>query len=160
MSQSLIITTGIAGSTKSTWAAEIASRHDYDIVNMDAIRGELTGDMCDQSRNDEVYKIATGKIYDSLESGRSVVFDATNRNVRARRHLIEIGKAHGARVVGVYFKTDVNHCLARINKRERKVPDHIVQQQFDNLVPPTIGEGFDELQTMHVDNPDYVPTLI
>lgn len=157
---SLILTVGIVASGKSTWANIVAADHDMLVVNMDSIRADLCGDASDQSRNKEVYSKAEALVHEGLESGRSVIFDATSRTPKTRKHLIKIGKAYGARLIGVYFKADIVGCKIRNAARDRKVPDSVIDIHQATLVPPSTTEGLDEVQIANVDHESYTPVLL
>ena len=83
----------------------------------------------------------------ALAAGRSVVVDNTNPSPDARKPLIEIGRRHGARIVGYFFEVDVKTALARNRGREGKarVPDVALFVTKKKLVPPSYDEGFDEI---------------
>jgi predicted kinase len=57
-------------------------------------------------------------VSEHLAAGRSVVVDNTNPTVDDRRRLIELGRRHGARVVGYWFTASVREAIAR-NARRR-----------------------------------------
>lgn len=156
----LIVTCGVSGSTKSTWAAAVAPTLNALIVNMDSIRLMLCGDASDQSKNQAVFEESILQVDTALAAGQSVIYDNVNKNARARRKVIEMAKKHGAKVIGVYFETDLMVAQLRNAARDRVVPSEIVAKQHRDLVPPSFDEGFDELMTMHPDNPSYKPCLL
>lgn len=83
----------------------------------------------------------------ALAEGKSVVVDNTSPSPAERAALIELGRRHGARIIGVYFDVDVKTSLTRNRLREGKarVPDVAVFVTRKKLVPPTLAEGFDEI---------------
>jgi predicted kinase len=70
------ITVGISGSGKTTWLLENSTGKR--VISPDEIRRELTGDVSDQTKNKEVFKIAFERVINALNNGVSVIFDATN----------------------------------------------------------------------------------
>jgi predicted kinase len=86
-------------------------------------------------------------IAEALAAGRSVVVDNTNPSAEVRAPLIEIGKQHGARVVGYYFESNVQECLERNARREgrARVPEVGFFATLKQLQRPSYAEGFDAL---------------
>lgn len=84
---------------------------------------------------------------EALREGRSVVVDNTNPSAEVRAPLIEIGQRLGARVVGYYFESNVEECLARNAKRvgAARVPEVGFFATLKQLQRPTFAEGFDAL---------------
>ena len=72
----LYVLVGLSGSGKSTLAAQRDAN--TVIVSSDAIREELTGEIEDQSRNNEVFEIFHQRIRKNLEEGKNAIADATN----------------------------------------------------------------------------------
>ena len=82
-----------------------------------------------------------------LERGKNCVVDNTNIRREDRVRYIPAARARGYRVVGYYFESDLNGCLARNGKRSGKacVPDRAIRGKLAALEPPTRAEGFDEI---------------
>ena len=102
----LIITVGIPGCGKSTWVnqhkAYVKKLFLYKrlytlgrplcgafVVCPDDIRKELTGDITDQSKNNEVWEIAKTRVRAWLNNKYDVILDATNVSTKGRRSFIE-----------------------------------------------------------------------
>lgn len=88
-----IIPIGISGSGKS----RLYKTEYSDIVKIcpDDIRLELTGDISDQSKNKEVFKIVDDRIAECVSNNTDFYLDATNLNTNYRekltRELVEKG---------------------------------------------------------------------
>jgi predicted kinase len=95
-------------------------------------------------------------IEEALTAGRSVVVDNTNPTLGDRADLIGRAHAHGARVTGYWFETDVPDCLARNARREgrAKVPVVAIYAARKRLVIPSAAEGFDALYRVRLDTPN------
>ncbi len=89
----------------------------------------------------------------ALAQGQSVVVDNTNPSRDVRAPLIELGRRHGARIIAVYFETDVKTALVRNRQREgrARVPDVAIFTTRKKLVPPSHAEGFDEVRVIGSD---------
>lgn len=135
MGAELVIFVGLQASGKSTFFYErFAATHEHvskDLFRNNRNRNRRQGDLVEAA----------------LRAGRPVVVDNTNPTVGDRRPLVELGRVFGARVVGYYFDSGVRGCLARNARREgeARVPDVAILATAKRLVPPSCGEGFDEL---------------
>ena len=142
----LIIFIGLQASGKSTYFhTHFAATHQY--VSKDMLRNNKRPD----TRQTQLIESA-------LKTGRSVVVDNTNPTVEARAQLINLGRMHGARIIGYYFESHVSICIKRNKQREGKarVPDVAIYATAKKLVPPTYAEGFDELYYVRLaDNSEY-----
>src|ERR1051326_6585019 len=68
----------------------------------------------------------------------------------SRPPLVAIGRRHGARIVAIYFETDVRTAIMRNRQREgrARVPDVAIFTTKKKLMPPTLEEGFDEVRVV------------
>ena len=57
---------GISGSGKSTFVQNMFNGFEYEYINADRIRKELTGDESNQDKNSEVFKIVFNKFTKAL----------------------------------------------------------------------------------------------
>jgi predicted kinase len=131
----LVLLIGLQGAGKSSfYRARFAATHA--LVSKDRLRN---------NRNPE--RRQQQLIAEAVAEGRSVVVDNTNPTAEARRPLIELGRAAGARVVGYYFESRLADCLRRNAQRagKERVPDVALFATAKRLELPTRAEGFDEL---------------
>ncbi len=139
MAVELVIFVGLQASGKSTFFRErFAATHEH--VSKDLLRN-----------NKNPNRRQAQLIQAALEAGRSVVVDNTNPAIEDRRPLIELGRKHGARVIGYFFDARVRESLRRNAGREGKarVPDVAIFAAAKRLVPPSYSEGFDGLFRVH-----------
>lgn len=120
----LYVPVGMPGCGKSTVAASLPSH--VVIVNPDSIREELTGDVTDQSKNSEVFRLAHDRAGEALTNGQNVFFDATNLTPKARASLIKIAALTDAMPVAVLFLTPPAECRRRNRERSRIVPEAVM----------------------------------
>lgn len=130
----LVIFVGLPASGKST----------YYLENFAATHVHVSKDLLPRGARQEVL------IAKALAAGKSVVVDNTNPSAEARKPLIELGRRHGARIVGYFFEIDVKAALMRNRGREGKarVPDVALFVTKKKLAPPSYDEGFDELHVV------------
>ena len=134
----LIIFVGLPGAGKTTYyRAHFAATHAH--VSKDLMPNA-------RRRDDRQER----EIEAALAGGTSVVVDNTNPSVDVRAPLIALGRRHGARIVAVYFETDVRTAIMRNRQREGKarVPDVAIFATKKKLVPPALDEGFDEVRVV------------
>ena len=134
----LIVFAGLPGAGKTTYyRAHFAATHAH--VSKDLMPNARRRD--DRQERD---------IEAALADGRSVVVDNTNPSPDVRAPLIALGRRHGARIVAVYFETDVRTAIMRNRQREGKarVPDVAIFATKKKLVPPAFEEGFDEVRVV------------
>ena len=134
----LIILVGLPGSGKSTYyRAHFAATHAH--ISKDLMPNA-------RRRDDRQER----EIAAALAEGKSVVVDNTNPSREVRAPLIALGRRHGARIVAVYFETEVKTAIMRNRQREgrARVPDVAIFATRKKLVPPTPEEGFDEVRVI------------
>jgi len=134
----LIVLVGLPGSGKTTYyRAHFAATHVH--VSKDL--------MPNAPRRDDRQ---AREIDAALGGGKSVVFDNTNPSAEVRAPLVAIGRRHGARIVAIYFETDVRTAIMRNRQREgrARVPDVAIFTTKKKLMPPTLEEGFDEVRVI------------
>jgi predicted kinase len=88
-----------------------------------------------------------------LEAGQSFVLDNTNVSTGLRAEVIGASKAAGFRVVGYYFRSDINSALARNSDRlgSARIPDRGILGTYKQLEIPELAEGFDALYYVYID---------
>src|SRR4051812_10259391 len=134
----LILLVGLPGSGKTThYRAHFAATHVH--VSKDL--------MPNAQRRDERQ---AREIEAALGGGKSVVVDNTNPSRDVRAPLIALGRRHGARIVAIYFETEVRTAIMRNRQREgrERVPDVAIFTTKKKLMPPSLEEGFDEVRVI------------
>ena len=132
-----MILVGLPGAGKSTLYRDRFASHVH--ISKDAYSGNK------QARQDAALRQA-------LAQGHSIIVDNTNVTVEERAEVIAIAREFGARVVGYYIEATTSEAVARNERRvgKDKVPKVAIFTRAKRLVPPALGEGFDELHTMRV----------
>lgn len=116
----LYVPIGISGSGKSTLGNKIvgASRTRVVVVCPDDERKRLTGNVSDQSRNDDVFSACHGLVRKHLACGDDVFFSATNLSRKDRKMLFKIAKDTKSFVMGIVLmdSMDPTLCYDRVKK--------------------------------------------
>lgn len=146
----VIVGIGIPGSGKTTFLKSFAEKHQYVYVCPDDIRVELTGDAKDQTKNKEVWECAHQRVFDAMKE-HTVVVDATFVNADQRKMFLSLLRRNGAeKVEGILVDTPIEIAKERNQKRERVVPEHVLERMsyFLKKDMPCIKDGFDTLLTI------------
>jgi predicted kinase len=141
----LIVSVGLCGSGKSTYASKLENTV---ILSSDELRLELYGDVNDQTHNDEVFKELHKRAKDALKEGKDVFYDATNVSAKRRKALVDEFRSHVDKLVAVYFDLPYEICLERNAKRDRVVPERVIERMYKTLQIPTYLEGWDDIQAV------------
>ena len=114
----LILPIGISGSGKFY----IYNKDYKDCVQVspDLIREELTGDISNQTKNKEVFKLAFERVDEYLNKGQDVFFDATNVNKEQRKNFTDKYIGTDVEVIYVVLPADIDLSWNRIRKDIRE----------------------------------------
>ena len=139
----LIITVGISGSGKTTWAEHYVEENENTInVNRDDIRVELfmNGDWSLYSKYDFNYideklvtRICFDKIKIGLLTGKTVIVSDTNVSKKVRKRLQRIAMECSVPFEMKVFEVDLQTCLDRQFKRTVNIPEHVIKNQFQRM---------------------------
>lgn len=145
---------GPSGCGKTTFAKRFTKKHSNMLyVSTDEIRQELWGDEADQQQGDVVFRTAYSRIFNGIESGYDVIFDAINISKKRRIDFINRCRRAGATFCVCYaFTGQIDRCLSNQQRRKRVVPKHIVRRQCNNYEMPTEEEGWTAINLMEAYN--------
>lgn len=150
--QNFVLMVGLPGSTKSTYAAQLAEEG-YIIHASDAIRAEL-GDETDQSKNTEVFDILYKRVKEDLQNGKNVIMDATNLRRKHRIHLLRMLQRIKCYKKCIMMCVPFEECLTNNASRERQVPDEVMWEMLGNFQMPCRSEGWDDIE-FYYPKPEY-----
>ena len=140
---------GCPASGKSTLARRLLEYDSsYCLVSTDHIREQLFGCRSIQRDWHLVQEEVDHQINLSLQSGHSIVYDATNVKREWRLELLNKFKPnYSALWYAWHIETPLEVCLFRNEERLYKVPDDALQSYYQTLQqsPPLKEEGFDQV---------------
>ena len=139
----LIVMCGLPASGKSTYSEWLAESGVFCSVCPDKIRGELYGDENIQGDGKRVFALAHARIEDLGRNKNNVVFDATNIDRKTRKDLVKKMRPHFDIIICKWFSTPLLTCKLRNAKRERQVPEEVLDSMYERFRAPMIDEGFD-----------------
>lgn len=133
--QEMIIMVGFPGSGKTTITQQFEPLEHYDVLHGDDLKTES--------------KIKKA-IKNGLESGKSVIVDATNPSVKKRSVFLELAKriVPDIQTRAIYLSTSMEESMFRNAQREKPIPKIAFYMFRKNFEMPTKEEGFDEVITV------------
>ena len=141
-----IILISCPSSGKSTLADNLIKQDpSYYIVSTDKARAQLFGDESIQGNWQQVENEVFRQIQEYLNSGHSIIYDATNAKRPWRMELIQKLKQLGEiDIIGLHLKTPLEVCKQWNQQRQRQVPEAIIENYHQALkqFPPIPAEGF------------------
>ena len=155
---------GLAGSGKSTIAKEIEyaicmSSPKYDeygradkvvLISSDDIREEILGDVNDQTQNDKVFSYIHKLIKQAVRDYNHIIVDATNLTIKNRRALLNcLDDKKDYHKIAYIVNTPIEKCKENNSKRDRKVPEYVIDNQAKKFEIPFANEGFNSIFLHH-----------
>ena len=155
---------GLAGSGKSTIAKEIEyaicmSSPKYDeygradkvvLISSDDIREEILGDVNDQTQNDKVFSHIHKLIKQAVKDYNHIIVDATNLTIKNRRALLNcLDDRKDYHKIAYIVNTPIEKCKENNSKRDRKVPEYVIDNQAKKFEIPFANEGFNSIFLHH-----------
>lgn len=137
---------GCPSSGKSTVAEEITKLYpNCRIVSTDQIREKLFGDENLQGDWELIEAEILSQIQYYLETGISIIYDATNAKREWRSDLLQkLQQYNNVQWIGWYLATPLEICQQWNKNRKRQVPDTVIEELYNSLTefPPITAEGF------------------
>ena len=155
---------GLAGSGKSTIAKEIeyaihmsSPKHDeygradkVVLISSDDIREEILGDVNDQTQNDKVFSHIHKLIKQAVRDYNHIIVDATNLTIKNRRALLNcLDDKKDYHKIAYIVNTPIEKCKDNNSKRDRKVPEYVIDNQAKKFEIPFANEGFNSIFLHH-----------
>ena len=147
-----IMTIGLSGSGKTTWARNYTKEHDNCVMfDSDAIRGMLWNDENDQQNPAKVFDTMYRCTCDALSRGQSVIYCATNLNMKYRIRTLSMLRAKFPETTFrcVIFNTPIATCKEWNNARAwrggRGLPEFVIDKQARQFQFPVENEGWDNI---------------
>lgn len=148
-----IMLCGLPASGKSTIAQALKNcRSDAECLSSDLIRKELFGDESAQTNNELVFQTLHKRVRKILDSGRSVIYDATNISYKRRMAFLQQMKSWkipDLHTTCIFVATPYEECLRQNAARGRVVPEDVIRRMYINFDVPMYAEGWD---TIHICN--------
>ena len=134
----VVFTIGLPGSGKSTWAKNMAKSPCWKRVNRDELRLMLDFKQFDYKNEKFITKVEKELILSALDSGNSVIIDATNLNkdrVRERKAIIKGYYPDVQFETKNFLNVAIEKCIANDLKRENSVGSKVIYDMWARYNP-------------------------
>jgi predicted kinase len=131
------VMSGLPGAGKSHWIRHNAAG--LPLVSLDAIRDQLGIDAADQQGR--VVDRARERARELLRDGTAFVWNATNLSRQLREQVIDLFASYNARVRIVYVEAPEQVIRERNRRRDRPVPDRVIDKLLDRWSVPAPWEA-------------------
>lgn len=143
----VVLAIGLPGSGKSSWF----KRHHITPLSSDLLRTLLFDDATEQRFQDLVFSNLRSMLKARLIARRPMNYvDATNLSPHERHTWIKMARDYGYEAQAVFFDVPVEVCIERNRRRDRMVPEDVMQRMAGKLRPPTFEEGFAKITVVRV----------
>jgi len=143
----VVLAIGLPGSGKSTWF----KRRGAVPLSSDVIRSMLFDDVTEQRFQDLVFSTLRSLLRARLVARMALNYvDATNLSPHDRRGWIKMAHDFGYEVQAVFFDVPTEVCMERNARRNRVVPEEVMQRMAGKLKPPKFEEGFSKITVVRV----------
>jgi predicted kinase len=147
----VVLSIGLPGSGKSTWF----KRHNILPLSSDMVRILLFDDVTEQRYQDLVFSTLRSMLRARLLSKRPWNYvDATNLSPHERRSWVKLAHDFGYEAHAVFFDVPPEVCMERNRRRERNVPEDVMQRMANKLRPPKFEEGFAKITVVRLKKKD------
>ena len=145
--QRIVVLVGLPGSGKSSWF----KRHNVVPLSSDMLRAMLFDDVTQQRFQDLVFSTLRSLLRARMIASMPTNYvDATNLSPHERRSWIKMAHDFGYEMQAVFFDVPVEVCMERNRRRERVVPEDVMQRMAAKLRPPEFEEGFSKVTVVRV----------
>lgn len=143
----VVLSIGLPGSGKSTWF----KRHNILPLSSDMVRILLFDDVTEQRYQDLVFSTLRAMLRARLLARRPWNYvDATNLSPHERRSWVKLAHDFGYEAHAVFFDVPPEICIERNRRRERNVPEDVMQRMASKLRPPKFEEGFAKITVVRL----------
>lgn len=162
----LIMMIGLSGSGKTTIAKEISNQlrgNEVIILSSDDLRKELLSDENDQTHNDLIFSTLKNRAFHFFSSHKNgaVIIDATNLSVKDRSWIFHSWKKdNDCYKIACIISTPFDICKIQNSKRERTVPEYVLDRQIRKFEIPFYEEGWDKIVIWNVEDENIHRNLI
>ena len=137
----VILTKGLPGSGKSTWACEQLKKFPgkYKRINKDSLRKMLDDSKFSRSNEKFVLELRDSLILQALDSGYHVIVDDTNFHPDHEERIKKLVKGKAKVRIEDFTNVSLNVCLERDAKREDSVGRKVIMRMYEKYLKPKIS---------------------
>ncbi len=134
----VLLMSGLPLSGKDTWIAEHGEGRI--VISLDDIREEFG--ISPSKKSDKVVQIAMERARKLLRKKEPFIWNGTNLIQETRQRLMKVFSDYGARVHIVYVEAPYKELYKRNQKRERYIPENVLERMIDKLEIPAPWEAY------------------
>ena len=134
----VIITKGLPGSGKSTWAKKLIDKNpnQYKRINKDDLRAMLDNSKHSKDAEKFVLKIRNQIMLMALEEGKHVIIDDTNLHPKHERTMRELTKGIAEVIIQDFTDIELEVCIKRDLNRLNSVGEKVIRQMYNDFLAP------------------------
>lgn len=136
----VIITKGLPGSGKSTWAKKLIDKYpnQYKRINKDDLRAMLDNSKHSKDAEKFVLKIRNQVILMALEEGKHVIIDDTNLHPKHEKTIRELTKGIAEVTIQDFTDVDLETCIQRDLNRLKSVGEKVIREMYNDFLAPKL----------------------
>lgn len=142
-----VLLIGAPGSGKTTWGKHFAQTRGFTRLCPDEFRAMFGKGEDDQTVSGKAFAATKSAMENALDSGKSVIIDATNMYRKTRKDFLDIAKNKGAKTMAVVFEATKETLLERNKLRGasggRNVPEDVIDRMLGRYERPVEKVEFD-----------------
>jgi predicted kinase len=137
--QKVIITKGLPGSGKSTWAKSVVSSaipNKYKRISKDDLRLMMDNSLWSKANEKFVLKVRDYIILEALKDNKIPIVDDTNLNPLHENHIRELVKGIAEVEIQDFTDVSIEKCIENDLKRPNSVGQKIIYQMYNQWLKP------------------------
>lgn len=138
----VILTRGLPGSGKSTWAKQVLDNKpgSYKRINKDDLRAMLDNNKWSNDNEKFVLKVRNLLILEALSRGKHVIIDDTNLHPKHERAIKELVKGDALVEIQDFTHVPLKTCIERDLQRPNSVGQKVIIEQYNRYLKGEIEE--------------------
>ena len=134
----VIITKGLPGSGKSTWAKKLIDKNpnQYKRINKDDLRAMLDNSKHSKDAEKFVLRIRNQIMLMALEEGKHVIIDDTNLHPKHEKTIRELTKGIAEVIIQDFTDVELEVCIKRDLNRLNSVGEKVIRQMYNDFLAP------------------------
>lgn len=137
---------GYPAAGKTTFCKKFIKKNpEVTYISADEIRKEKYGSQDTYGNPVEMYGWILDKMKETLDAGKDFIYDGTNLYKEYRTDFLNALSEMDWNKFCLRINTTKNKCISNHAKRKRNIPQDKLNHYFDINEPPTMDEGWDEI---------------
>ena len=143
-----VMMVGLPGSGKTFQANQLKEEYGAVLLNSDDLRARFGVSKDDQTVTKQVFEYMASETKRLVESGKNVIYDATNISAKRRHTLIS---SLNCRKICCLVMRSYENCRKALKGRDHFVPEYALERMYKSFDTPYYCEGWDEIRVIYTD---------